>query len=220
MRAEALFASLKARFAAGKIDHITINADEVAEWPDSVFDEWLKAKLLAPVEPAQSLECRGCEEACIMPVTVFAAEGKRPARAFIACDKPVNFGRVPVAFTRLRQWQMTRAAFEKLQRTWILPAAGADGQALRKSKAPATFRIALERLLAEIERRAVAQRVLFDRKAMPGLKVDFQAVADKFDSALDRKPRTFDDYLDGLCAFKRGARQTDFYRTLFPEYFK
>jgi hypothetical protein len=55
---------------------------------------------------------------------------------------------------------------------------------------------------------------------MPGRKVDFQAVADKFDSALEFAPRTFDDYLDGLCSFKRGARESNFYAELFPEYFK
>ena len=215
-----MFASLKARYAAGKTDRITISADEVAEWPDGVFDEWLIEKFLTPVEPAQSLECRGCEEACCMPVTVFPVTGKRPARAFIACDKRDDVGRVPVAFARLRQSQMTRAAFEKLQWTWILPAAGADGQRLRKSKAPVNFCGALERLLAEIERRAKKQRVLFDRQAMQGRKIDLQAVADKLDPALECKPRTFDDYLDGLCAFKRGARETDFYQKLFPEYFK
>ena len=218
---DAVIASLKARFAGNRARRITIDADEVAEWPGGLYDKLLAANLLTPIEPAQSLECRGCEEACFMPVNIMVAEGARPARAFISCDKPVNYGRVHVAFPRLRQWQLTRADFEKMQRTWIVaPAAGGGKPVLKKTKAPVTFRGALETLLAEIEKRAAALRLSFDRNAMPGRKVDFQAVADKFDAKLEYSPRTFDDYLDGLCAFKRGARETDYYRKLFPEYFK
>ncbi|OJY14353.1 MAG: hypothetical protein BGO99_12495 [Nitrosospira sp. 56-18] len=71
------------------------------------------------------------------------------------------------------------------------------------------FRTALERLLTEIEKRSRTRNLTFDHHAMPGRKRDFQALADKFDAGLERAPRTFDDYLEGLCIFKRGARQTD-----------
>lgn len=213
-----LLASLKARFAGGRTARITINADEIAEWPAGAFDRFTEAKLLKQIEPAQALECRGCEEACFMPVNVLVAEAARPARAFILCVKRQDVGRVRVEFGRLHQWQMSREGFERLQAEWIGPATGARD--LRKVKAPLPFRSALEGFLAEIERRAAGLGLPFDRKAMPGRKVDLQAVAEKFDGGLEFTARTFDDYLEGLCAFKRGARKSDFYQKVFPEYFK
>ena len=42
-----------------------------------------------------------------MPVHVRPAEGNRPARAFISCDKPEDVGRVPVELGRLAQWRIT-----------------------------------------------------------------------------------------------------------------
>ena len=42
-----------------------------------------------------------------MPVYVRPAEGNRPARAFISCDKPEDVGRVPVELGRLAQWRIT-----------------------------------------------------------------------------------------------------------------
>lgn len=218
MNSAELLASLTARFAGAKAGHINFTADEVAEWPDGLFDKLHAQKLLINVEPLHVLECRGCERACDMPVNVIPAQGSRPARAFIACDKRDDVGRVKVDFARMRQWRMTRAAFAKLQRTWVTPSACTSG--LKRSKAPVTFRAALVRLLAEIEARAEKHGVPFDQNAMPGRKLDLHAVALKFDVALDYAPRTFDDYLDGLCAFKRGARKTNFYETLFPEYTK
>lgn len=220
MDADAVIASLKARFAGNKSGRIVITADEVAEWPHGLFDKLLEDKLLTPTEPAQALECRGCEQYCFMPVNIIPADGLRPARALIACDKRDDVGRVRVEFSRLHQWQLVKTDFERLQRTWIVSPAKPEKPDLKKSKAPVSFRGALETLLAEIERRAAVQRLPFDRYAMPGRKVDFQALADKFDPMLEHTPRTFDDYLDGLCAFRRGARQSVFYAKLFPEYFK
>lgn len=58
-------------------------------------------------QPAQVIECRGCEQNCLMPVHIRPAENPNPARAFIACDKRDDIGRVQVDFSRLEQWQMT-----------------------------------------------------------------------------------------------------------------
>ena len=83
------------------------------------------------------------------------------------------------------------------------------------------FRAALLDLLAEIGRRAEAQGLHFSPAAMPGRKVDFKALADAYDAELRGLAlATFDDYLIGIGAFRRGARETDFYRRLFPEAFK
>jgi hypothetical protein len=221
MQAEELLASLKARFGCDTTGRITIQADEVAEWPQGLFDQLIADKLLKQAEPTHTLECRGCEEACYMPVHVFQAEGARPARAFIACDKRDDVGRVAVDFARTRQWHMTHSGFEKLLRTWVVSTpADAGKRQLKKSTTPAAFRSALENLLVEIERRASAQSLAFDRFTMPARKCDFQALADKYDPILEHTPRSFSDYLKGLCTFGRGARETDFYSRLFPEYFK
>lgn len=220
MDAATLLASLKARFSGYKAGRITIGADELAEWPSGMFEQLCGAGLLKQIEPAQSLECQGCEEGCVMPVSILPAEASRPARAFIACDKRSDISRVRVAFTRLHQWQLTQAGFDALQRDWTVPDATQAGKPLKKIKAPMKFRSALEPLLLEIERRAKAQGLPFDRKAMPGRKVDLQALANKFDAGLDHTERTFDEYLEGSCWFKRGARETDFYWKLFPEFAK
>lgn len=220
MRHDDVLASLRARFSGKSVSRVVIGADEIADWPPGIFEKLRDANLLSETDPTQVLECRGCEQACTMPVEILPQESGRPARAFIACDKRSDVGRVAVPFPRLYQWQMTRASFERFQATWATAPEVSPQVASFKSKAPVEFRSALERLLVEIQRRADLHGLPFDRNAMPGRKVDFQAAADKFDAALERKARTFDDYLDGLCRFTRGAKQSDFYAKLFPEFFK
>ncbi len=70
----------------------------------NAFEVLVKSGLLGRAEPAQVIECDGCERNCFMPVHVRPAEGNRPARAFISCDKPEDVGRVPVELGRLTQW--------------------------------------------------------------------------------------------------------------------
>jgi hypothetical protein len=82
-------------------------ADEAAQWPESALEALIKSGLLEHAEPAQVIECDGCERNCFMPVYVRLAEGNRPARAFISCNKPEDVGRVPVELGRLTQWRIT-----------------------------------------------------------------------------------------------------------------
>lgn len=82
-------------------------ADEAADWPAGALDLLIKAGLLRRAQPAQVIECDGCERNCFMPVHVRPAEDNRPTRAFISCDKPEDVGRVPVEMRRLEQWQTT-----------------------------------------------------------------------------------------------------------------
>ena len=84
-------------------------ADEAARWPGGALKALIKSGLLERAEPAQVIECDGCERNCFMPVHVRPAEGNgnRPARAFISCDKPEDVGRVPVELGRLAQWWTT-----------------------------------------------------------------------------------------------------------------
>jgi hypothetical protein len=80
-------------------------ADEAAQWPESALE--VKSGLLERAEPAQVIECDGCERNCFMPVHVRPGEGNRPARAFISCDKREDVGRVPVELGRLAQSRTT-----------------------------------------------------------------------------------------------------------------
>jgi hypothetical protein len=88
-------------------------ADEAAEWPAGALDLLVKAGLLRRAEPAHAIECNGCEQYCFMPVHVLPAEGNRPARAFISCDKRDDIGRVPVEMRRLAQWKITGGMLAK-----------------------------------------------------------------------------------------------------------
>jgi hypothetical protein len=80
---------------------------EAAQWPSGALEAFIKSGLLERVEPAQVIECDGCERNCFMPVHVRPADGNRPARAFISCDKRDDIGRVPVELGRLAQWRIT-----------------------------------------------------------------------------------------------------------------
>jgi hypothetical protein len=82
-------------------------ADEAAQWPGGALEGLIKSGLLERAEPARVVECAGCERNCFMPVHVRPAEGNRPARAFISCDKPEDVGGVPVELGRLAQWRLT-----------------------------------------------------------------------------------------------------------------
>ena len=91
---------------------------------------------------------------------------------------------------------------------------------MAKGKAPTKFVAALIKLLVEVAIRAAKQDMPFSVTEMPGIKADLKALADKFDACLEYAPKTFDDYIAGLCQFKQGAKPTSFYKQLFPEYFK
>ena len=86
-----------------------------------------------------------------------------------------------------------------------------------KRKAPDAFVAALIRLLVDIAVRAAKNDMPFDVTAMPGTKQNLQELAEKIDPEFKHTPKTFDDYLAGLCQFKQGAKSTDFYIKLFPE---
>ena len=100
-------------------------------------------------------------------------------------------------------------------RTSIAP----DNEPIAKRGAPNKFVAALMRLLVEISKRAAKNGKPFDVNEMPGTKADFRELAIRFDSRFNKAPSTFGDYLAGLLRFKRGARETTFYRELFPELF-
>jgi hypothetical protein len=102
-----LLASIFERLSGADSEGELFTADEAALWPEGALEILIKSGLLGRAEPAQVIECDGCERNCFMPVHVRPAEGNRPARAFISCDKPEDVGRVPVDLGRLAQWRIT-----------------------------------------------------------------------------------------------------------------
>lgn len=83
---------------------------EVQRWPDSLLNTLLKEKLIKKAQPAQSLVCPGCEEACCRPVQTFPGT----ERAFIICDLRSDISRVPVKLEQMQQWQISLGSIYKL----------------------------------------------------------------------------------------------------------
>lgn len=73
--------------------------DEVKDWPAGALDGLVANGLLKPSQPMTTVACDGCEENCIMPVTVYPAQDDKPGRAFIICDKRDDIGRINLAST-------------------------------------------------------------------------------------------------------------------------
>lgn len=95
------------RLSRAEATEEVFGADEAAQWPEGALEVLTKSKLLRRAEPAQVIECDGCERNCFMPVHIRPAESNRAVRAFISCDKPEDVGRVPVELRRLEQWRIT-----------------------------------------------------------------------------------------------------------------
>jgi hypothetical protein len=108
----------------------SITWHEAQHWPKGTLEIFQKAGLIKPTTPAQSAECHGCEDNCFMPVHVFPSEHGRPARAFVACDRRDDMGRVKIAQEQLQQWQVTSIQVAR----WIAGILGLKGNAKKKTK--------------------------------------------------------------------------------------
>ena len=103
------------RYAAVSADGEEIlSAEELSAWPQEDVFELKRFRLLRKASPAKSIECPGCEEACLMPVHVYLAQDGRPARIFIACDKREDTGRVLIESADLERWQLDISRFARL----------------------------------------------------------------------------------------------------------
>jgi hypothetical protein len=72
-------------------------------WPEGALEAFLAAGWLKPMASAVTVECPGCEENCFMPVRVPPASHERDARAYVACDRRDDMGRVQIPLARLQQ---------------------------------------------------------------------------------------------------------------------
>ena len=110
MTPQAALIDLLGRVGASHGATVLLNADELSQWPSAAVAAMKTQRLLAKARNASSAICPGCERDCVMPVHVVTAEGKRPARAFIACDKRSDINRVAITLTSLTQWQCSAEA--------------------------------------------------------------------------------------------------------------
>lgn len=94
------------------LGHLSAEKDFVVGWeqvrhcPNGTVDVLETAGLLKSGNSATDIECTGCFEQCLMPVTV------QHGQAFVMCGDP-DFGRVKIPLERLRQWQISRAGLAK-----------------------------------------------------------------------------------------------------------
>lgn len=110
MTPQAALIELLGRVGASQGVAVLVNDDELSQWPSTAVAAMKTQRLLTKARPASSAICPGCERDCVMPVHVLPAEGKRPARAFIVCDKRSDINRVAIPLTKLTQWQCSADA--------------------------------------------------------------------------------------------------------------
>lgn len=110
MTPQAALTELLERLGAQQGAAVHIGGDELNTWPADAVAAMKSARILVKTRPASSIVCPGCERECVMPVHIFPSENGRPARAFIACDKPEDMGRIEVELGALEQWRTTDEA--------------------------------------------------------------------------------------------------------------
>ena len=104
MTPQAALLELLARIGSGFGAPILVSEYELSLWPSAAVMAMKAQRLLTKARPATSAICPGCERECVMPVHVLQSAKGSPA-AFIVCDKPSDFNRVPVPVSLLEQWQ-------------------------------------------------------------------------------------------------------------------
>ena len=113
-----MFELILNRFAAvGEEGSEILSADDMESSPPEQIAVLKELGLVKKATPARIVECRGCEEACLMPVHVYLAQDGRPARIFIACDKREDAGHILIEPATLEQWQIDISKFASLLAT-------------------------------------------------------------------------------------------------------
>jgi hypothetical protein len=101
---EAALIELFGRVGARIGESVTINAQELSQWPTEAVAALKAQGLLLKARPAKSVVCSGCEQECSMPVHTLT-RANAPAASFVVCDKRSDINRVAVAASQLAQWR-------------------------------------------------------------------------------------------------------------------
>ncbi len=97
-------------------DRQTIGWHDIQQWPDQALEKLLKIGIIKPIKAAQSLECPGCENQCVMPIDHLKSGENKSERAFIICNNPEqqgHIGRIPIPLEHLQQWKITALQLAK-----------------------------------------------------------------------------------------------------------
>jgi hypothetical protein len=114
----------------------TIAWEQVREWPERAVQIFQDAGWIKPTAPAKTVVCPGCEESCFMPVHVSPAMQGQPVRAYVACDRRDDMGRIPIPSEIFQQWQVT----ENQVAQWLVHQLGLRGKP-KKDKTAQTMQI-------------------------------------------------------------------------------
>ena len=127
MTPQTALSELLGRVSACNGAAVTVNTEELNQWPAPAVSALKSQGLLRKARPAQSVVCPGCEEECSMPVHTLT-RANAPATSFVVCDKRSDTNRVPVTAARLAQWRCDAqavcgfvAASLGLQQTTVQP---------------------------------------------------------------------------------------------------
>ena len=89
----------------------------------------------------------------------------------------------------------------------------------KERKASDDFVRALIHTIAEISKQAALKGLEFDPQKVPAPKKDFHHIFINLND-VPYSFSSFDTFVHGLCKFKSGNGDREFYKTLFPDYFK
>ena len=104
MTPKATLIELLGRVGARLGESVTVNTEELNQWPAAAVSALKSQGLLLKARPSKSVICDGCEQDCSMPVqTVTRANGS--VTSFVVCDKRSDTNRVPVPAARLALWR-------------------------------------------------------------------------------------------------------------------
>lgn len=105
--AHAILKELLGRLCATQGAAVKIASREMDSWGADAVAALKAARLLIKAQPVFHTECPGCGRHCFKPVEVSPAESDRPARIFVVCDEPEDFGPIHLEPDVLDRWQIT-----------------------------------------------------------------------------------------------------------------
>ena len=83
---------------------VTVNTEELNQWPTEAVIALKSQGLLLKARHAKSVICPGCEQDCSMTVQTLT-RANAPASSFVVCDKRSDINRVPIPAALLALWR-------------------------------------------------------------------------------------------------------------------
>jgi len=96
---------------------VLLSWQTVQSWPKGQLQQFKAVGLLVRAAQAESIECSGCENACMMDVLIHSNTSTLKNRAFIVCDDPDRqgeMGRITIPLPHLQQWKTSHKQLAKV----------------------------------------------------------------------------------------------------------